>query len=185
MRRARRRSRPLAAAGGRSNCWRRCRGRARCATACPTKRISASPAAARAPGSRALKGGEAAFRAVMAEPLEELASIYRRTADLLHHQPQHRGRTRRDRHLARLQPGDGLRTRDRRRHQAHQGQHQGEGRAARTSSATRSSTIFPRATGRRARCRAGSAPPRARASTAPTCWARGSSRPTRSATSRT
>ena len=63
-------------------------------------------------------------------------------------------------------------------------QHSRRPRPARISSATRSSTISPRATGRAWRCRAGSARPRARASTAATCWAPGSSRPTNSATPR-
>ena len=47
------------------------------------------------------------------------------------------------------------------------------------SSAIRSSTISRRATGRRSKCRAGSALRRARASMARMCWAPGSSRPTR------
>jgi len=46
--------------------------------------------------------------------------------------------------------------------------------AARISSATRSSTTFPPATGRRSRCRGASAPPRARVSTARTRSAPGS-----------
>ena len=48
-----------------------------------------------------------------------------------------------------------------------------------TSSATRSSTISPRATRNGWKCRGGSGRPRARASTAATCSARGSSRRTR------
>jgi hypothetical protein len=57
-------------------------------------------------GSRALQamrsGGRDAFAAAMAQPLEELAAVYRQVPIYLHHQPLHRGRTGRDRALAAL-----------------------------------------------------------------------------------
>ena len=87
-------------------------------------------------------------------------------ADLLHHQPDDRRRPRSDRRVASLQPGDGLRTRNRDRHRAARAPTSRRAKRAPTSSATRSSTTFRRATGRRWRCRAGSDRPRARASTA-------------------
>ena len=91
-------------------------------------------------------------------------------ADLLHHQPVHRASdpaptVKWPRYSEvmdyELEIGD--------RHPAHPREHSRQTKPARTSSATRSSTTFPRATGRRSKCRAVWDRPRARASTAPMC----------------
>ena len=135
---------------------------------------------ARHPGTACEDGAEA-FKTVMTEPLEDLPAVYRELPIYYITNRFTVVGTGHDGPLAALQRGDGLRARVRDRDAAHARQHSPERSRARISSATRSSTISPRATGRRSKCRAGSDPPRARASTAPMCSAPGSSRRTRSA----
>ena len=99
-----------------SNHSRPCRSRSRCGTRCRLRCTSARRRAAHARSRRCGPAAAMPSRPVMAEPLVELAAVYADIPISLHHQPLHRRRTGRDRHVAALQQSDGLRTRDRNRH---------------------------------------------------------------------